>query len=59
MKNHIENLKTFASKSKRVWFALKKPTKDEFYTVTKVSAIGIAVLGIVGFIISILMSFFS
>ena len=57
MKQHMLKLKGFALKSKRVWHALTKPTKEEFWTVTKVSAIGIAVLGFVGFLISVLMGF--
>ncbi len=50
--------KQFISKSKRVWMALKKPTRKEFEMVAKVSAIGILVLGVVGFLISIVMKAF-
>lgn len=39
----------------RVWRLLKKPTMDEFKMVSKVSAIGIAVIGAIGFIISVSM----
>jgi len=49
------SIKSFTIKSKRVWLALKKPSKQEFETITKVSAIGIVLLGIFGFIISIFM----
>ena len=49
------SIKSFTIKSKRVWLALKKPSKQEFETVAKVSAIGIGVLGLFGFIISIFM----
>jgi len=51
------NIGTFAKKCLRVWKVLKKPSKDEFTMVAKVSAIGILVIGLVGFIISILMNF--
>ncbi len=54
----FEKLKTFSLKSKRVWHAMKKPSKEEFWMVTKVSAIGILILGIVGFSISIIMDIF-
>jgi protein translocase SEC61 complex gamma subunit len=37
---------------------LKKPSKQEFEMITKVSAIGIAILGLMGFIISIIMKTF-
>lgn len=50
--------KSFIVKCKRVWHALKKPSRKEFETVTKVSAIGILVLGTLGFLISIIMKFF-
>ena len=51
----IENLKAFAAKSKRVWLVLKKPSRKEFETVAKISAIGILILGVLGFIISIIV----
>ncbi len=37
---------------------LKKPTKNEFTKVAKVSAVGIAVIGLLGFAISIIMGIF-
>lgn len=57
-KKTIDKLKSFTLKSKRVWHALKKPSKEEFWMVTKVSAVGIAILGVVGFLISIIMEIF-
>ncbi len=50
--------KSFFMKCKRVWHVLKKPTRKEFETITKVSAIGILILGILGFLISIAMKMF-
>lgn len=44
-------IKSFVIQSKRVWHVLKKPTGLEFKTVSKVSAIGILILGAIGFII--------
>ena len=54
----ISNIKSFAIKCKRVWFALKKPTKDEFLKVAKVAAVGIILLGFIGFAISMMMKLF-
>lgn len=51
----LNDLRQFTKKCKRVWHVLKKPTKKEFTMVTKVSAIGIAILGTIGFIISVIM----
>ncbi len=53
------SLKSFAGKCKRVWMVLKKPTRDEFLKVAKVSAVGILIIGIIGFIISIIMQLFA
>ena len=53
-----EQLKAFVEKSKRVWLVLKKPTKKEFTSVAKISAIGILLLGVLGFLISITIKIF-
>ncbi len=45
-------LMSFFLQSKRVWHVLKKPSGLEFKTIAKVSAIGILVIGAIGFIIS-------
>ncbi len=50
--------KLFLSKCKRVWQILKKPTMKEFETITKVSAAGIVLLGILGFAVSLVMQVF-
>ena len=57
-KKFLVSAKSFVVKCKRVWHALKKPSKKEFETVTKVSAIGILLLGTLGFLISIIMKIF-
>jgi len=49
---------SFLLKCKRVWMALRKPTKKEFMQVTKVSALGIGALGVVGFVIAMFMKIF-
>ena len=54
----LDQLKAFYEKSKRVWLVLKKPSRKEFESVAKISAIGILVLGVLGFLISIIISFF-
>ncbi|MBS3084933.1 protein translocase SEC61 complex subunit gamma [Candidatus Pacearchaeota archaeon] len=53
------NIKVFYNKCVRVWKTLKKPTRKEFEMTAKVSAIGIVILGIIGFVISILIGFFN
>lgn len=54
-----QSTKSFFVKCKRVWLVLKKPTKKEFEMTAKVSAVGIAILGVLGFLISIVMKLFA
>jgi protein transport protein SEC61 subunit gamma and related proteins len=44
---------------KRVWRLLKKPSKEEFLTISKVSAVGLLVIGAIGFVIAMAMGMFS
>ena len=44
------------TKYKRVWRLLKKPSMEEFKTISKVTAIGLLVIGAAGFVITTLMS---
>ena len=50
-------LKSFIVQCTRVWHVLKKPTGDEFKAVSKVSALGIIVIGAMGFIIADIIKF--
>ena len=52
------DLKSFSQQCIRVWHLLKKPDKQEFITVAKVSALGLGLIGVIGFAISMLMGFF-
>jgi protein transport protein SEC61 subunit gamma and related proteins len=46
-------LKTFFIESKRVFKITKKPSNEEFKTIIKVTAIGAALIGLIGAIIQI------
>lgn len=50
-------LKSFGQQCVRVWHLLKKPDKKEFQTIAKVSAIGLGLVGVLGFVIAIVMKF--
>lgn len=39
----------------RVWRLLRKPTVEEFKTISKVSAIGLLIIGALGFAIAVVM----
>ena len=58
IKKILISTKSFVIKCRRVWSALKKPSRKEFEMIAKVSAIGILILGVLGFLISIVMNFF-
>ena len=49
---------SFLMKCKRVWMALKKPSSKEFWTIAKVSGVGILILGLFGFLIAGIMKIF-
>ncbi len=52
-----EKLKSFYQQCARVWILLKKPDKQEFSTIAKVSAIGLGLIGVIGFAIAMVMKF--
>jgi len=47
-------LKSYLRECWRVLRVTKKPTTDEFQTIVKVAGLGMAVIGLIGFVISIL-----
>src|SRR3989344_3041247 len=47
----LEELKAFILECKRVLRVTKKPDKQEYTTIVKISAIGMALIGALGFII--------
>ena len=46
-------LKTFLLESRRVLSVTRKPSKEEFLTTVKVTGIGIIVIGLIGFLLTI------
>ena len=48
----LAKLKSFIIQSKRVWHILRKPTGEEFKSISKISSIGILIMGAAGFLIS-------
>jgi len=53
------NIKSFLVQCTRVWRILRKPDGHEFKTTAKVSAIGLGLIGLIGFVISLIMNLFS
>ncbi len=58
VKELLSKIKSFGVKCKRVWFILRKPSKKEFVMVAKISALGVLVLGVLGFLVAIIMKMF-
>lgn len=56
--NLLLNFKNFMFKCVRVWKITRKPTQDEFKIIAKASALGILLIGMVGFFIATLMQIF-
>ena len=48
--------KSFVKESARVFRVTKKPSKVEFQTILKVSALGAAVIGLIGFLIYLVVT---
>ena len=58
MKQWIVKLKTFFLECKRVLRVTRKPDSFEFKTIVKISALGMAAIGLIGFVISMLKQTF-
>ena len=51
MPGKLDRLKAFIMECKRVLRVTKKPDKQEYLTIVKISAIGMAIIGVVGFLV--------
>ncbi len=54
----VQRLKNFIYQCKIVLRVTKKPTKDEFKTIVKVSGLGIIIIGLIGFVVQIIKQLF-
>ena len=52
-----EKFNSFIGQCVRVWHLLRKPSMDEFKAVSKISAIGLGLIGVLGFLITIVMKY--
>lgn len=48
---NLNGIKSFYNECVRVFKITKKPTKEEFKAIVKVSGLGILLIGLIGFII--------
>lgn len=49
-----ESINRFLKQCKRVLRVSKKPNREEFFNFAKVTALGIIIIGIIGFILSLI-----
>jgi protein transport protein SEC61 subunit gamma-like protein len=52
-----ESVVSFIKQCRRVLIVSKRPDMEEYQNVTKVTGIGVIIIGVIGFIISILAQF--
>jgi len=56
--NFKEKIKSFVVRCGRVWKIMKKPTLEEYKIISKVSILGLLIIGLLGFIISLIVHAF-
>ncbi len=49
----IDELKIFLQQCRRVIIITRKPTRDEYLTVSKITGLGICLLGAIGYVIHV------
>jgi len=54
IKEALIKFKSFILECIRVWKVTKKPSKPEFMAIIKVTGLGILLIGLIGFIVSML-----
>lgn len=58
IKSKFSDLGSFFVQCKRVWSILRKPSAEEFKSISKISGLGILALGLMGFLTSLILSIF-
>ncbi len=51
-------IKSFFVQCTRVWQLLRKPSMDEFKSISKISALGLLAIGLIGFLIADIIKMF-
>lgn len=54
MKLNIESIISFIKQCQRVLQVAKRPDREEYYNVARITGLGVIVIGVIGFIISII-----
>jgi protein transport protein SEC61 subunit gamma and related proteins len=54
----INNFKNFIASSRRILNISQKPTRKEFLFMSKIIALGIVIIGIIGYLVKLIASLF-
>lgn len=55
--NAIESIQSFYNKSMRVLIVSHRPRNDEYWMMAKTAGLGMALVGLIGFLITFVFSF--
>lgn len=53
----LDTIKEYIQKAMRVMRVSYRPTTDEFYTTLKITGLGMILIGVIGYVITIIFSF--
>ena len=56
---NMNNISQFLRQCRRVLYVSRRPDRDEYINVAKVTGIGIIIIGVIGFIISLVAQLLS
>ncbi|MGZ7069298.1 MAG: protein translocase SEC61 complex subunit gamma [Methanobacterium sp.] len=54
MNLNMETISQFLRQCRRVLYVSKRPDRDEYINVAKITGIGIIIIGVIGFVISLI-----
>lgn len=52
----LASTKSFILQCSRVWKVMRKPTNEEFKNISRVAAIGLLIIGLIGFLVAIVVN---
>lgn len=58
MNLNMETISKFIKQSRRVLYVSRRPDRDEYMNVAKITGIGIIIIGVIGFVISLIAQLF-
>ncbi|MGZ7046869.1 MAG: protein translocase SEC61 complex subunit gamma [Methanobacterium sp.] len=59
MNLNMETISQFLRQCRRVLYVSKRPDRDEYINVAKITGIGVIIIGVIGFVISLIAQLLS